>query len=158
MNKTLIAVAAVATLLAGTATAQDNAGFTGVRAEAYAGINDFHNARSVNDVSFTGAVGVDAPLGDNFTFGVEGTADTNETYGVGARLGYAVNSDTLVFARAGYDRFDDARTHTLEGLSLGGGVEWRISERSFVSAEYRHTDFDRGVGSHAGLLGVGIRF
>lgn len=164
MNKTLLTLSAAALLLAaGTASAQTNANFTGIRAEAQAVSRDVSNTRNINDLTYAGTLGVDAPLGDRFTIGAETNVtnlfdDNGREFGVGARLGYAVNEDLLVFARAGYARLDDARSRTLEGLAVGAGAEWSLSEHSFISAQYRYTDFEQGVGSHGALIGIGLRF
>lgn len=163
MNKTLALLAAATALLATPVLAQDNAGFTGVRGELTAGVADVRNARSAEDLRYTGTLGVDAPLGDKFTVGVEGTAenvfDSNgRVFGAGARFGYAVNPNTLVFARAGYARLEDAGNRNLDGLAVGAGAEWRLSERSYLTAQYKYTDFERGVGSNGVHVGVGLRF
>jgi len=59
---------------------------------------------------------------------------------------------------AGYTNYRDVFSRELDGLRLGGGVEANISDNTFVSVEYRHTDFEAGVGKHAGLIGLGLRF
>ena len=66
-----IALAAAAALATTPALAQTNAAFTGVRAEVTAGYNDIQNSPDANDVVYGAAVGVDAPLGDRVTIGVE---------------------------------------------------------------------------------------
>jgi len=161
-NITLITAAVVA-LAATPVLAQDNAAFTGVRAELSAGVADIENDRNVEDFRYTGTVGVDAPLGDRFTIGVEGTATNlfdgdGREYGAGARLGYAFNPRTLGYVRAGYARLEDAGNRTLDGLDVGAGVEWRLSERTHLNTQYKYTDFERGVGSHGLHVGVGLRF
>jgi outer membrane immunogenic protein len=164
MNKTtFIITAAIAALLSTTVAAQDNAGFTGVRGELSAGVVDVKNDRDVEDFRYSGTVGVDAPLGDKFTVGVEGTVanlftDNGREFGAGARIGYAVNPDFLVYGRAGYARLEDAGNRTLDGLSVGAGTEWRLSENTYLGTQYKYTDFERGVGSHGAYVSVGLRF
>ncbi len=162
MRNTLLTAVAVATLAIATpALAQDNAGFTGVRAEVAAGLTDV-DSFNPNDVVYSAALGVDAPLGTNWTVGTEVSVanvfENHREYGVAARLGYALNSDTLVFGRAGYTNFEDTRNFSREGLALGAGVERRLGENTYLSAQYRYTDFDRGDGAHGALIGFGYRF
>lgn len=164
MNKTTLIAAIVALgslSIAPAAMAQTNAGFTGVRGEAQVALLDVSKRANADDFTVNGVIGVDAPLGDRFTVGIEGTVDNalnKAELGAGARIGYAVNDKYLIFGRAGYARLEDARKHKLDGAAYGAGVEYRISERSFVSAQYRYTDYEQGVGSHGALIGVGIRF
>lgn len=163
MKNFVLAAAAVAVLTAGTASAQSNDNFLGVRGELHAGAADVRNARDVEELRYGVTVGVDAPLGDRFTLGVETEASNvfdndGRELGVGARLGYAATDNVLLYGRAGYVNLDDARRHTLDGLALGAGAEWRLGERSFVSTEYRYTDFNQNVDSHGVRVGLGVRF
>lgn len=157
-----IALAAAALVAATPAMAQDNAGFTGVRVEATAGVNDIQNVRDTNDVVYGFAIGADAPLGDKFTIGAEANTrnvfERNRQVGVQARLGYAVNRDNLVYGLAGYNSYRSFERFDRDGFAVGAGVEHRISDQSFVKAEYRYSDFEGRAGDNAVTAGIGIRF
>lgn len=157
MNKTaLIAATAAVLALSTPAFAQDNAAFVGVRAEVAAGVASVDSINTDNTV-LSGTLGVDAPLNANWTIGAEATVTEDEA-GVAARLGYAVSPRTLVFGRVGYADFDNARDFSNRGLALGAGIEHRLGERTFLTTQYRYTDFDQGDGAHGALIGLGYRF
>ncbi len=162
MNKTLIVAIAALALTATPAVAQTNAGFTGLRTELTAGVNDITHAPDTNDVVYGGAVGVDAPLGDRFTVGVEANAanifENERTIGAAARLGYAFTTNTLGYVHGGYSNYQDVFSRKLDGFTVGAGVEHRISQRTYVKVQYNYSDFNANVGSHAGLVGIGLRF
>lgn len=150
------------------ALAQDaaNTNFTGIRAELNAGVDDVRSLRQSSDINYGAAVGVDVPLGTRITVGVDGTAanvfENDRILGVGARLGLAVHPRVLLYGRAGYENYRDVRTalrdRTLDGLALGGGIEFALSRNSFVKLEGRYTDFERGAGRTGALVGAGLRF
>ena len=156
MRNTAILAAVAAIALATPAFAQDNAAFVGVRAEVAAGVASV-DAINADTAVLSGTLGVDAPLNANWTIGAETTV-TEDEFGVAARLGYAVSPRTLVFGRVGYADFDNARNFSDQGLALGAGVEHRLTERLFVTTQYRYTDFDQGDGAHGALIGLGYRF
>lgn len=163
MNKTIAILAAVAAIsVAGTASAQ-NAGFTGVRTEIHASVKDYSNLSSLNEVGYNAVVGVDAPIGNRWTVGAELEAanvfdNEGRELGVGARLGYAASEDVLLFGRVGYSHLDDVRNRSFDGASVGAGAEWRISERTHLTTQYRFTNYDQGADSHGVAFGVGYRF
>lgn len=161
----LIAASAAALALAACqpAEAAENAGFTGVRTEVHATVSDFSRIPNLNDVGYNAVIGVDAPLGNRFTAGAEVEAknvfDSNgRAYGVGARLGYAATENVLVFGRVGYDRLEALNTRTLDGSSYGVGAEWRISERTHLTGQYRHTNYEQGADANTVSVGIGYRF
>lgn len=157
-----IVLAATAALAATPAVAQTNAGFTGVRAEVTAGLNDITKRPDTNEIVYGAAVGVDAPLGDRLTIGVEANSsnffEKERQIGAAARLGYAFTPTTLGYVQGGYNNYRDVFSRKLDGFVVGAGVEHKISSRTFVKAQYSYSGFDRNVGSHAGLVGVGVRF
>lgn len=157
-----IALAAAAVVAATPAVAQDNAGFTGVRVEATAGVNDIQNVRDTNDVVYGVAIGADAPLGDKFTLGVEANTrnvfERNRQVGVQARLGYAFNQRNLGYVLGGYNSYRAFERGDRDGFAVGAGIEHRISRQSFVKAEYRYSDFQGRAGDNALTAGIGIRF
>jgi outer membrane immunogenic protein len=158
MRNLLLAGAALAAALTATpALAQTNAGFVGPRVELQTGVRD----TNVGDarVSYGAVLGYDLGIGDRVTLGADVDAtdvfnDDRRTLGAGARLGYALNPNTQVFVRGGYAR---AR-HDIEGAAVGGGLQFRLPGNAYINTEYRYTNYNRGVDSHAGLLGLGIRF
>lgn len=150
---------AALTLFSTPALAQTNAGFTGPRVELQTGLSDSNI--SDTDVTYGAVLGYDAPLSDRVTLGADIQAtnafDRNgRVLGAGARLGYAFNPHTLGYVRAGYANLD-AGKH-LNGAAIGGGLEFRLTKNAYLNTEYRYTNYNRGVHSNAGLLGVGIRF
>ena len=112
-----------------------------------------------NDVVYGASAGVNVPVGEAI-IGLEGSAsnvfEDSRELGASARLGYTFDS-VMLYGEAGYVNRRDVFSRELEGLRLGG-VEYNLSDNTFVSAEYRFTDFEAGVGKHAVLGGVGIRF
>jgi len=160
--KFLALAAAAAVLTATPALARTNDAFTGVRAEVTAGYNDITNSPDRNDVTYTGAVGVDVPLGDRFTAGVEATAgnvfEDERTIGGAARLGYAFDYNTLGYVKGGYTNYRDIANRNLDGAVVGVGLQQAISSHSYVTVQYDYSDFAHNTGSHAARAGVGIRF
>lgn len=162
MNKKMIIAAVAASMIAVPAVAQNNAGFTGARVEANVGANDLRNVPDSNDVVYGAQVGVDFPVGNDVTFGVE--ANTQNVFederkiGAAARVGYAMTPRTLAFGKVGYANYRDVFSRELDGVVVGAGLEHLISDQTYVKAEYNYSDFNRNVGSHAVLAGVGIRF
>ncbi|MFD1036628.1 outer membrane protein [Sphingomonas hankookensis] len=84
-------------------------------------------------------------------------------YRVGGRIGYVVGDRALVYGAAGFgaQRHDfrdglgvDNADHWSNGVSYGGGVEYRVSRRVGVRLDYR----ELGGVSRALTLGVPVRF
>lgn len=169
MKFILLAAAALAAT-ATPALAQDNAGFTGARIEATAGYNDIINSRDYNDVVYGAAVGIDVPAGDKFTVGAEvntnNVFERNRTFGVAGRVGYAFTPTTLGYVKAGYANYRDtyaiSRNRTasqnLDGGVIGAGIEHKISNVTYVKAEYRYTNYADRVAAQGVVAGVGFRF
>ena len=157
--KTIVMAAAAALAFAATpAMAND---FTGVRAEVTAGLDDVTAGVDPTEVTYGAGVGVDAELYKNVIVGVEANVDNvfdRRNIGVAARLGYVVTDNVLVYGKVGYANWKQTTTAELEGLRVGGGVEANLVGPFYGKVEYRYTDFDRGVGQHGALVGVGLRF
>lgn len=157
-----IVLAAAAALAVSPAMAQDNAGFTGVRAEATVGVNDILNSPDRNDVVYGAQVGFDAPVGNKLTVGLE--ANTSNLFererqiGAAARVGYAFTPRTLGYVKGGYNNYRDVFSRELDGATVGAGLEYKISRVAYVKGEYAYSDFARNTGSHAVLTGLGLRF
>lgn len=162
MRKLIVAAALAATAISTPALAGDNDNFTGVRIGATAGVDDVTGSVDTNDVVYGADVGVDLPVGDNFTVGVEAFStnpfETTRTVGAAARVGYAFTDSSLAFVRGGYSNYQDVFSRELDGLTVGAGVELALGETMYIRPEYRYSDFQNGVGNHGGLVGVGFRF
>ena len=159
--KNVAIFAAVASLTLATPALANN--FTGVRAEATVGLDDVTGPKPINrnDVKYGFGAGVDAEIYKNVIVGVEGNVDNvfdRRNIGVGARLGYVVTPNVMVYGKVGYANWKQTTSRELEGLRFGGGVEAKVSGPFYVKAEFRHTHFDHRVGTNGGLLGVGVRF
>ena len=168
MKTLILAAVAALTAVATPAMAQD---FTGVRVGVTGGYDD---VQSRDGFTYGGVVGVDAPVAKNIIIGVEATLEdstakvagvhASRELGVAARAGVVVLPKTLVFAKVGYTnaRFTANQgdlSATFEGLRYGAGVEYAVTKHTYVSAEYRRTELEKGFGGRDGaLVGVGIRF
>jgi outer membrane immunogenic protein len=130
--------------------------FGGIYVAATAGVADVNDT----DITYGANAGVNIPLGDAIV-GVEATVDDvledQREFGASARLGYTFDQ-VMLYGEAGYANYQDAFSRKLDGLRVGGGLEYNISDNTYVGAEYRYTDFEAGVGKHAGQVSLGIRF
>ena len=99
----------------------------------------------------------------------EAERDLDILFRVGARM----SDRALLFAKAGYANsrfasrydsfvgtgFETEEAHEDEdGLRLGAGVEVKLNERFFATAEYRYTDYRDDVSRSQLFAGVGVRF
>jgi outer membrane immunogenic protein len=158
MTKTFALVAATAAAFAATpAFASD---FAGPRIEVTAGADDVTNGVDPTEVTYGAGLGYDLQIG-KVVAGVEATVDNvfdRRDLGVGARLGYVVNDNILLYGKAGYTNWRQVAGRSVDGLRLGGGLEFNVAGPVYTKVEYRYTDFDGGLGKHGGLVGVGLRF
>lgn len=158
MKSIVMAATAVLALAATPAMAGD---FSGVRAEVTAGLDDVTGGVDPTKVTYGAGVGLDAELYKNVIVGVEATVDNvfdRRNVGAGARVGYVVADKALVYAKVGYANWKQTTSRELEGLRVGGGIEANLYGPVYSKVEYRYTDFNRGVGQHGGLVGLGLRF
>lgn len=193
------AAGALALGLAAPAFAQDvqNAPFTGPRVEAIAGYDHVGGENGFDGVVYGGQIGYDAQV-SGVILGVEGEvsgttakSDENNVFAnndrfrikggrdlyAGARLGYAISPQAMIYAKAGYTNQRINSRYSLgtvtirdhddaEGYRLGAGLEYKMSGNSYVKAEYRYsnyTNIDRGdididLDRHQVLAGFGVRF
>jgi outer membrane immunogenic protein len=172
--------------------------FAGPRAEVTVGLDqsgdDAIYGKELTGMRAGGAVGYDVAIGKRVTLGVEAgigwmiaghtnfgpylPADPN-TYKLSARsdvdvsgrVGYALSSKTLIFAKAGWEhetygvqsatgvKFDDRKN---EGVRLGAGIEQKLTRNVYAKAEYRYTmgsvSGDNDPKRHQLLTGIGVRF
>ena len=156
MKKLIVAAAVALGLSAAPAMARD---FSGPRFEITAGADDVTNGVDPTDVTYGAALGYDLQFG-KVVVGAEATAANvfdRADLGVGARLGYVVNDNVLAYARGGYTNLDLGR-RSVDGLTVGGGLEVNVVGPIYTGVEYRYTDFEGGLGRHGGLVKVGLRF
>jgi outer membrane immunogenic protein len=145
------------------------------------GDNEFDGAR------LGGFVGYNWDMGNQLVVGLEGDLnyDWNEetvapgvdvnsglNWSARARVGYAMDR-ALLFAAGGYTGtnvsidgggFDD--DDTLHGWTIGGGVDYAVTDRMFTRIEYRYNDFgsgDLGGGDidfdqHVVNVGLAVKF
>jgi outer membrane immunogenic protein len=148
--------------------------------DAVAGSEDFDGAR------LGGFVGYNWDMGSQLVVGVEGDLnyDWNEetiagtdinsglNWSARARVGYAMDR-ALLFAAGGYTGtnvsidgggFDD--DDTLHGWTIGGGVDYAVTDRMFTRVEYRYNDFGNGdlggsdvdFDQHVVNVGLAVKF
>ncbi|HEY0086516.1 MAG TPA: outer membrane beta-barrel protein [Allosphingosinicella sp.] len=89
---------------------------------------------------------------------------------VGGRAGMVVGANSLVYAKAGYTNtrleleYDPAVGTTtsasddLDGVRVGGGVQFGLGPNLYAKAEYRYSNYEAGFEKHQGLVGVGFKF
>jgi outer membrane immunogenic protein len=130
-----------------------------------------------------GFVGYNWDLGNQLVVGVEGDlnydwneetvagfgdVDTGLNWSTRARVGYAMDR-ALLFAAGGYTGTDvngPAGDDTLHGWTVGGGVDYAVTDRMFTRIEYRYNDFGSGdVGGtdvdfdqHTVNVGLAVKF
>lgn len=123
--------------------------------------------------------------GDFEGFGI-GNVKTNRDIYVGARVGYVVSPQTMVYAKGGYTNAkfdvrnaigttDTNRDLDADGWRIGAGVEQAISNNVFAKLEYRYSNYEKGeldytgdspdgqrfdldLDRHQVMAGVGVRF
>ena len=157
MKNFMIAAALGAAALATPAFASD---FSGPRLEVTAGADDVIKGVDPTDVTYGAGLGYDLQFG-KVVVGVEATADNvfdRRDIGVAGRLGYTINDNVLLYGKVGYANWRQVRNVDTEGLRAGAGLEVNLVGPVYTKVEYRYTDFERGLGKHGGLVGVGVRF
>lgn len=168
MKSIAIAAAAALAAIATPAAAQD---FTGPRVGVVGG---YDNIQEREGVTYGVVVGVDAPVLDGVTLGVEATLEdsTVEAFdleasrdvGVNLRAGVAILPKVQAFGKVGYasTRVEVSGTNAgaaFEGLRYGGGIEVALNDTFYTTVEYRRSEYEDGIGGRDGVLaGFGIRF
>jgi outer membrane immunogenic protein len=141
---------------------------------------------SFDGARFGGFVGYNWDLGNQLVVGLEGDLnyDWNEetvggvdfesglNWSARARIGYAMDR-ALLFAAGGYTGtnvsaeaagFED--DDTLHGWTIGGGVDYALTDRMFTRVEYRYNDFGSGdlggadvdFSQHTVNVGLAVKF
>ncbi|MGK9050085.1 outer membrane protein [Neorhizobium petrolearium] len=151
---------------------------------------EFSNGALTDSTSFDGGrigafVGYNWQFSNGFVAGIEGDVNydwNDKAYGgadnvgtdfsgsVRGRVGYAVDR-VLVFAAGGWtatnafvENPDD--NETAHGWTIGGGVDWAVTDNLFLRAEYRYNDFqsvdlsgvDSDFDQHVINVGLGVKF
>lgn len=135
---------------------------------------------------FGGFAGYNVDLGSSLIVGIEGDLgydwnereDGTETFGsnlqgaIRGRVGYAVDR-ALVYAAGGwaasqfsYDDTGVSIDETMNGWTIGAGVDYAINDRLFARAEYRYNDYGSAdIGAvnidftqHVVQAGLGLKF
>ncbi|THV15246.1 outer membrane protein [Rhizobium rhizophilum] len=137
---------------------------------------------SFDGARFGGFAGYNWDLGNQLVVGVEGDLnyDWNEetiagadyetglNWSARARVGYAMDR-ALLFAAGGYTGTNvegPLGDDTLHGWTIGGGVDYALTDRMFTRVEYRYNDFGNGnVGGtdvdfsqHTVNVGLAVKF
>jgi len=126
-------------------------------------------------VGATLRLGVEAEL--DFANAIEKVAgttrlksDAKRDFAAGIRVGAAVTDHFLLYVRAAYANArvrDDAitgvpasatRMSSRDGLRFGAGAEYAVAKHVFLKAEYRYSNYERGLSRNQLVGGVGIRF
>lgn len=161
----LIAALAAATALTATpALAQDAAApaaasFTGPRVGLNVGFAG-QDAFDTDTFTYGAEVGYDFDLGTavvGATAEVQDSDDTGRDLSIVARAGVKPASKVLVYALGGYTNLKVAG-FTLDGVRLGGGVEFLPVEHVSVKVEQRYSNYELGAEAWQSLVGVGYRF
>ncbi len=174
----IFAATALALMASATPALAQDATFQGPRVEVVGGWDRIETkGPDASGFVYGGAAGYDLQRG-NFVVGVDGEitgTTTKKTLGTaqvkggrdlyaGARVGYVVLPNTLLYGKVGYDnsrviaRQGNLRdAENLDGIRLGAGVE-RTFGHYFGKVEYRYTNASQGVERHQVLAGLGYRF
>jgi len=157
-----MATAAALALLSSPAMANNNKDFQGAKIAAIGG---YDNISGFDGFVYGGAIGYDLQSG-SVVYGIEGEiSDTTAGPGaiigrdlyIGGRLGYALSPKALLYVKAGYDNFRVFGTN-LDGVRVGAGLEYNVSDSIFLRGEYRYTDSQFGIDRHQAIAAVGFKF
>lgn len=188
-----IAASLLASTLATPAFAQSNGNFSGLRVEGIVGYDTTDvEEESADGLLYGVGVGYDIQSG-GLVFGVDGEVNKSnldecvagtivtgdelcaragrDLY-AGARIGAAVGSNMLVYARGGYTNarvttsydhptnaaLDLTTRENLDGIRVGGGLEFAVGSNAFVKTEYRYSNYEQGFDRHQVVGGFGLRF
>ena len=92
---------------------------------------------------------------------------------VGGRAGAAIGDNVLVYGKAGYTNgridldYEDGTAGTandfdvgenLDGVRVGGGLEFALGPNSYAKTEYRYSNYEQGFDRHQVVAGFGFRF
>lgn len=139
-------------------------------------------------VGWDGAIGDRIVIGPEFSYwrarGENVTAGVPTATGAGVvthksfneldasvRAGYLVTPKLLVFAKGGYASSEQRKAFIAppgqagyynhfrtDGYTAGGGAEYALTERFYVNAEYRYSDYETDSARQRVSVGAGVRF
>jgi outer membrane immunogenic protein len=171
MKTLILAAAAALGMMATPALAQDvrdDAAFTGPRVGATVG---YDTIRGNEDVAYGGVAGYDFAYRGMLVGGEVGLEDSSvringvrasRDLAASARVGYVIAPRTMVFGKVGYatTRFEGFGGHTnLEGVRFGGGAEFALTPKTYLTGEYRRTEYEGNFGGRDQVMaGFGFRF
>ncbi|ASK87363.1 outer membrane protein [Sphingorhabdus sp. SMR4y] len=179
MKNVTIAAAIAASVLASPVLAQEKGDFSGVKATAIAGYDnidlDIAGIDNVDGFLYGATLGYDMQSG-NIVYGLEleateSTGNISDATGrieagrdlyAGGRLGVVVGDTALLYAKAGYT---NARVSSPglggdngDGVRVGAGIEYQLSDNMFARGEYRYSNYEAGVSRNQGLVSLGMKF
>ena len=107
--------------------------------------------------------GYDADLGNvvvGATAEFQDSKDTGRDLSIVGRAGFKPTSNVLVYGLAGYSNLKVFDGFKLDGIRVGGGVEFKPVSGSPVSIklEQRYTNYELGAEAYQSVLGLGFRF
>lgn len=155
LKKTIALGAMLAAFAAPAAFAQDGDPFTGFYTVGEIGYEN--GAGGFDQFIYGGAFGYSLPLNEVFYVGIEGeihgaTSDAVDfTYGFTGNLGYRLEPDLAIFARAGYREFNFDNGFSSDGdYTLGLGMQYALSDRLSFRPIIDTVGFDT-IGVRAGI-------
>jgi outer membrane immunogenic protein len=116
---------------------------------------------------------VDECVADVDLTGDELCAQAGRDLYVGGRVGGAVGSNLLLYGKAGYTNtrialdYEDGTAGTaldfedsanLDGVRVGGGLEFALGPNAYAKTEYRYSNYEQGFDKHQVVAGFGFRF
>ena len=116
---------------------------------------------------------VDECVSDVDLVGDELCAQAGRDLYVGGRIGAAVTPNILIYGKAGYTNarvsldYEDGTTATaldfengenLDGVRVGGGVEFALGPNTYAKTEYRYSNYEQGFDRHHVVAGLGFSF
>jgi outer membrane immunogenic protein len=116
---------------------------------------------------------VDECVADVDATGDELCAQAGRDLYVGGRAGATLSPNLLVYGKAGYTNarvaldYEDGTSGTtndfeagenLDGIRVGGGLEYALGPNSYAKTEYRYSNYEQGYDRHQVVAGFGFRF
>jgi outer membrane immunogenic protein len=143
--------------------------------DATAGIFVGYNFKPAERIVLSAEGGFNLGFSDSVTRTGPGTLasiDPQNSFDLGLRAGYLVTDNTLLYVRGSYEnmraafRVTDAAgarysKGSIDGYSIGGGIERALTDRISARLEYRYSDLggsDAKFERHQALVGVAYHF
>jgi outer membrane immunogenic protein len=110
-------------------------------------------------------IGPEVELNDSSVSRTTGAVERSvgRSFYAGARTGFVVADPLLLYIKGGYasGRFDargGPASYTGDGFRIGAGGEYAVTQRQFVRAEYRYSDYGREARGQTWVIAIGTRF